>query len=371
MPSSFTIEVSRPAGQRRWSGHGRPARPARPGRSGGRAGHGPGRAVTSSVNRHDSTLGHMWGERPVIRRTRWPGGRRSRIGQVADRSRRSATGAYGSGTSPNTFLDPPEVPHPGLGSTADPAAHRLHRHAELAGGRLLGQALPAQRARHPVGERRRMLLRGRGGPGGALRLRGAGRPGALAAAGGVPAGCGAATGAADPNWDFRVQHVDLDMLGEDAERDLDRRRSARPRRAGPGRRSRRPRGCRPRSAGNRSGSGGRSPGSPGSTRGARGRSARAPRPARPRSGSPGHRRSGSATDLSPSHGPASARRPSGLRPLRGYAALQTCPSPETHFTVVLNSQGEADRRRRAARARQDICVYVDRLFSLAPPRTAV
>src|SRR5262249_14834347 len=56
------------------------------------------------------------------------------------------------------LLDTAQVAHPGLGSTADPPADGLHRHAELPGGGLLGQALPAQRARHP--RRERLGLRG-------------------------------------------------------------------------------------------------------------------------------------------------------------------------------------------------------------------
>jgi hypothetical protein len=83
------------------------------------------------------------------------------------------------------FLDPAQLPHPGFGLAADPAADRLRRHAQLTGHGLAGQALPAQRFRDPVGETASYGL-------------GLGRPGG------------------------RPQHVELDVVGVGAAGDLDR-----------------------------------------------------------------------------------------------------------------------------------------------------
>src|SRR5580704_4760018 len=51
------------------------------------------------------------------------------------------------------LADAAQVTQAGFGGAADPAADRLHRDPELAGGHLHGHALAAQRGGHPVGER--------------------------------------------------------------------------------------------------------------------------------------------------------------------------------------------------------------------------
>src|SRR6202043_573244 len=61
------------------------------------------------------------------------------------------------------FADPAQVTQPRLGGAADPAADRLDRDPELAGGDLHGHAFAAQRGRHPVGEGG-LLLVGRDRP---------------------------------------------------------------------------------------------------------------------------------------------------------------------------------------------------------------
>src|SRR5215831_6406605 len=97
-----------------------------------------------------ATVGHMWGD------VQWPGPTGlygARHGPAAAACARTAGEPLGERHLTEDLLDPAQVPHPGLGGAAYPAAHRLHGHAELAGRSLLGQALPAQRGRHPLRER--------------------------------------------------------------------------------------------------------------------------------------------------------------------------------------------------------------------------
>ena len=98
------------------------------------------------------------GGRPVLRpdRVGHPGPRRApgaAEGAAAAGPGSAPPGCLGERYLAEDLLDPAQVPHPGLGGTADPAADRLHRHAELAGRRFLGQSLPAQRDGHPLRER--------------------------------------------------------------------------------------------------------------------------------------------------------------------------------------------------------------------------
>jgi hypothetical protein len=54
---------------------------------------------------------------------------------------------------PEQLADAAQVAQARLGLAADPAAHCLDRDAELAGGGLLGEALPPQHLGQPIGER--------------------------------------------------------------------------------------------------------------------------------------------------------------------------------------------------------------------------
>src|SRR5215470_13268766 len=123
-----------------------------------------------------------------------------------DRTRQPATARL---TSPQWYfaeplLDATKVAHPGLSLATDPPADCLDRDAQLPGRSLLGQALPAQHLGHPFGEcgwsrgRRALGSRRRSHHGHVGQGRLAGQPG------------------------VRVQDVDLNLLGEDSKRHLDR-----------------------------------------------------------------------------------------------------------------------------------------------------
>ena len=245
-------DLAGPIARPRSSGRDRPARPARHGMSLRRSGHA--RCRTGGV-----LLQAPWknrrthvGGRPAIRI--------DSFGLMAARgeNRRNPSGER---YLTEDLLDPPQVAHPGLGRAADPAADGLDRDTELLRCRFLGKALPAQRGRHPVGERFRQLAAAD------RRLRGhRGRGGRTAA--GTGHGAGAVGDRRGPGWPFAAGPA--------------RRRSGRPpgcRRPGRGRGSA---GCRsaarqPRRAQGRSG---RPPGSSRSAprrRAARGTPSRRPR----------------------------------------------------------------------------------------------
>ena len=118
------------------------------------------------------------------------------------------------------LVDPPQVPQPRFGAAAYPAADGLHRDAKLARRGLDREAFPAQHPGHPFGERRGRVLVLAG------RRRG-GRPG-------VHGGGHRARLAGPEQRGKRVQpgravelragaeHIHLDVVGEDPERDADR-----------------------------------------------------------------------------------------------------------------------------------------------------
>ena len=254
------------------------------------------------------------------------------------------------------FLDPAQVPHPGLGLPADPAADRLHRHPELAGGRLVGQALAAQGGRHPVGEGRLAGRRRPAGRGPPLRARRDGGRARLPAAGSGRWSAGRPPRRARGRCGTRPGS----------------RRSARPRRAGRGRRSRRPPGCPPPSAATRPGSGGRSRGSRESRRGGRGTSGTAPPPGRPRSARPRARGSGQALPSPSPARPASQARPACGPCHAGYvAAAQTCPLPGAHLTSGAEQHGLIIFAASLPRGPAGHLCPPDRRFSLVLPRPRV
>src|SRR5580704_5709477 len=117
----------------------------------------------------------------------------------------------GEGEVAEQLTDPAQVTQPRLGGAADPAADRLDRNPELAGGHLHGHALAAQRGRHPVGEGRLVSVR-------PARSVAAGRRGLLRfeqRGQGVQA-------RGRPDLGAGAKHVDLDVVREDPEGHVDR-----------------------------------------------------------------------------------------------------------------------------------------------------
>src|SRR5215217_7523555 len=172
--------------QRRAGPDDRPSRPEPAAGHGGRGGRGlgpvPGPAPHGLRHRPGLLLRPTDGERgdrpPARRRPAGPGPQAGHHG-LTDRS------------LAEDLVHAAELAQAGLGLAADPAADRLHRHAQLPGRGLLGEAFALEHARQPLGE------------------------GAVVGAVAAHRREGAAgTGRA-------AQDVDLDALGEDPEAHLD------------------------------------------------------------------------------------------------------------------------------------------------------
>jgi len=118
------------------------------------------------------------------------------------------------------FMDPPQVPQPRFRAAAHPAADGLHRDAKLARRGLDREAFPAQHPGHPFGERRGRVLVLAG------RRRG-GRPGVHGGGHRARLAGPQQRGERVKPWravELRAgaEHIHLDVVGEDPERDADR-----------------------------------------------------------------------------------------------------------------------------------------------------